>query len=212
MDGATVFIYSISSMKQLNPRAALSRKKLGDGLVSLILERGFENLTVTAVRKRAGVGHVTFYRHYKTLDELLTDALMTTIQELAELLRQQETIHEETVALFRFIKEHQDRFRVYVDLPDTHPIRDVLKAEAVKIVVDRWEARVTSPVPMDVSINHLIESSYAFIRWHLNHINDHTPEELADFYDDLILAGAEFRALSRRKDRPGQLSAEHEDD
>ena len=199
-------------MKRLNPRAVLSRKKLGDALVSLTLERGFENLTITAVRKRAEVGHVTFYRHYNTLEELLTDALMTTIQELAELLRKQETIYDETVALFRFIREHQDRFRVYVGLPETHPIREILKAEAVKIVIERWEVRVTSPVPMDVSVNHLVESSYAFIRWHLNHINDHTPEELADFYDELILAGAEFRALSRRKDRPGQHSTEHKDD
>ena len=198
-------------MKQLNPRAALSRKKLGDALVSLTLERGFENLTITAVRKRAEVGHMTFYRHYKSLDELLTDALLTTIQELAALLRQQETIYDARVALFKFIREHQDRFRVYVVLPDTHPIREILKAEAVKIVVEHWEAKVTSPVPMDVSINHLIESSYAFIRWHLNHINDHTPEEVADFYEDLILAGTEFRALSRRKDRSGQHPAEHRD-
>ena len=87
-----------------------------------------------------------------------------------------------------------------------------MKAEAVKIVVERWEARVTSPVPMDVSVNHLVESSYIFIRWGLNRIDDHTPEELADYYDDFILAGAEFRALSRRKDRHGQQPAEHKDE
>ena len=199
-------------MKQLNPRAALSRKKLGDALVSLMLERGFENLTITAVRKRAKVGHVTFYRHYKSLDELLADALLTTIQELAELLRQQETTYDATVALFRFIREHQDRFRVYVVLTNTHPLREILKAEVVKIVVEHWEAKVTSPVPMDMSVDHLIESSYAFIRWYLNHINDHTPEEVTDFYEDLILAGTEFTVLSRRKDQPDQHPVEHKDD
>lgn len=198
-------------MKRINPRAALSRKKLGDALISLILERGFENLTVTAVRKRAQVGHVTFYRHYKTMDELLTDTLLNTMLDLAKLLRQQDTVYDETVALFRFTKEHQDRFRVYVELPDTHPIREVLKAEAVKIVIDRWEARVTSPVPLEVAVNHLVESSYAFLRWYLNHIDDHTPEEFADFYDQLILAGAEFKALSRRQDKPGQPAADQDD-
>ena len=180
-------------MKRLNPRAVISRKKLGDALVSLLLERDYETPSITAVRKRSKVAHATFYRHYDTLDELLTDALMTTMQDLAEFLREQETIYDETVAMFKFIKEHQDRFRVYVGLPETHPIREILKAEAVKIVIERWEARVTSPVPMDMSVNHLVESSYTFIRWHLNHINDHTPEELADFYDDLILAGATFK-------------------
>lgn len=116
------------------------------------------------------------------------------------------------LALSKFIRDHQDRFRVYVGLPETHPIRDILKAEAVKIVVERWEARNASPVPMDVSVNHLVEFSYAFIRWHLNHINDYSPEEVADYYEDIILAGAEFSALSRRKDQPGQLSSERNDE
>ena len=198
-------------MKSMNPRAAKSRRKLGDALVSLILERGLENITVTAVRKRAQVGHVTFYRHYKTLDELLADILMNTMQDLAELLRQQDTIFDESVALFRFVKEHQDRFRLYVSLPETHPVREVLKAEAVKIVVERWEARGTSPVPMDVSVNHLVESSYTFIRWHLNHIDDHTPEQVAQFYFDLIVTGAESKTLVLRSDKHLHPPGQHED-
>lgn len=195
-------------MKRLNPRVARSRKKLGDALVSLTLEDGFENLSITAVLKRSNVGRATFYRHFRNLDELLTYTLKTTMHELAEVLRQEQTIYDETVALFRFIQEHQDRFRLYVDLPDAHPVREILKAQAMGIVIERWEARSTSPVPVDVSVNHIVESSYTFIRWHLNHINDYTPEQVADFYDELILAGAEFKALSRRTDSrvppPGQ--------
>ena len=198
-------------MNRLNPRVARSRKKLGDALVSLTLEQGFENLTITAVMKRANVGRATFYRHFRNLDELLTYTLQTTMHDLAETLRQQETMYDETVSLFRFIEEHQDRFRLYVDLPDTHPVREVLKAEAIKIVIERWEARSTSPVPVDVSINHLVESSYTFIRWHLNHIDKYTPEQVADFYDDLILAGAEFKSLYRRSDSRLDSPGEHED-
>lgn len=187
-------------MKRLNPRVARSRKKLGDALVSLTLENGFENLSITAVLKRSNVGRATFYRHFRNLDQLLTYTLQTTMHELAEALRQEESSYDETVALFRFVKERQDQFRLYVDLPDTHPVREILKAEAIKIVIERWEARSTSPVPMDVSVNHLVESSYTFIRWHLNHVNDYTAEQAADFYNDLILAGAESSALSRRTD------------
>lgn len=195
-------------MKRLNPRVARTRKKLGDALVSLTLENGFENLSITAVLKRSKVGRATFYRHFRNLDQLLTYTLQTTMHELAEALRHEESSYDETVALFRFIKERQDRFRLYVDLPDTHPVRETLKAQAVKIVIERWEARITSPIPMDVSVNHLVESSYTFIRWHLNHVNDYTAEQAADFYNDLILKGAQSSALSRRTESrlhpPGQ--------
>ncbi len=196
----------------MNPRAARSRKKLGDALISLLLEQGFESSpTITAVRKRAEVAHMTFYRHYSSVEDLLTDALGTTILDLAQLLREQETIYDETVALFKFVQEHQDRFRVFASLPETHPVRDIWKEEAVKIVIERWESRATSPVPMDISVNHLVESTYAFLRWYLDHINDHTPEEVADFYDELIVKGAESRTLSLRTDKHLYAPGEHED-
>ncbi|MCE2470827.1 MAG: hypothetical protein J4G18_02815 [Anaerolineae bacterium] len=186
----------------MNPRAARSRKKLGDALISILLEQGSESSpSITAVRKRAEVAHMTFYRHYSSVDELLTDALGTTILDLAQLLREQETIYDETVALFKFVQEHQDRFRVYVGLPETHPVREMFKEEVVKIVVERWEARGASTVPMDVLVNHLVESTYAFLRWYLGHINDHTPEEVADFYYELILKDAESRTLTLRTDK-----------
>jgi len=186
----------------LNPRAARSRKKLGDALISILLEQGSESSpSITAVRKRAEVAHMTFYRHYSSVDELLTDALGTTILDLAQLLREQETIYDETVTLFKFVQEHQDRFRVYVGLPETHPVREMFKEEVVKIVVERWEARGASTVPMDVLVNHLVESTYAFLRWYLGHIHDHTPEEVADFYYELIVKGAESSTLTLRTDK-----------
>ena len=196
----------------MNPRAARSRKKLGDALISILLEQGCESSpSITAVRKRAEVAHMTFYRHYSSVDELMTDTLRATILDLAQLLREQETIYDETVALFKFVQEHQDRFRVYVGLPETHPVREMLKEESVKIVVDRWEARGASTVPMDVSVNHLVESTYAFLRWYLDHINDHTPEEVADFYDELIVKGVESRTLTLRTDKHVHPPGRHED-
>lgn len=210
LDDAAIYLY-LYTMKSLNPRVVRSRKRLGDALVSLTLEDGFENLSITAVLKRSNVGRATFYRHFRNLDELLTYTLQTTMRELAEVLRQEATIYDETVALFRFIEERQDLFRLYVDLPDTHPVREILKAQAVGIVIERWEARSTSPVPIDVSVNHLVESSYTFIRWHLNNINKYTPEEVADFYNELILAAAEFSALSRRRDKHLHPPGQHED-
>lgn len=136
---------------------------------------------------------------------------MTTMFDLAELLREQETIFDEAVALFKFVKEHQNRFRIYVSLPETHPIREILKAEAVKIVIERWEARGASPVPMDVSINHLVESTYVFLRWHLNHIDDHTPEQVAQFYFDLIVTSAESSTLTLRTNKHLHPPGHHED-
>lgn len=64
---------------------------------------------------------------------------------------------------------------------------------------------------MDVSVNHLVESNYAFIRWRLNHINDHAPEQVAQFYFDPIVTGAESSTLTLRTDKPLHPPGQHED-
>jgi len=52
-------------------RARRTRSMLHAALVELILERGYENLTVQDILDRADVGRSTFYNHYQSKDELL---------------------------------------------------------------------------------------------------------------------------------------------
>lgn len=186
-------------MKKINPRVARSRNKLGDALCSLGLERDYETLSITEITKRAGIGYSTFFRHYQNVEELLIDIMLTTMGEIKELLQAEESVYDEIVALFKYVREREDRFRFYFSLPYSHPIRRNLKEEAAKLVVERYEAADTSSVPLVVSVNHMVEATFAFFSWHLDHINDHRPEQLATFFMDLILTTVETKALSPRK-------------
>lgn len=181
-------------MKTLNPRILRTRKKLADALASLTVERGYENLSVSAVRKRAKVGQTTFYRHYKSLDELLTDVIQTTVQEITELLQQQETLHDETVAALTYMKTHQNQLRLYLALPPTHPVHDIVKETIAKLITERYQVREASSVTQEVWANHTVEFILTFLDLHLNNLDDHTPEQMAAFFVDLILFSAEPRA------------------
>src|SRR6478752_8408264 len=52
-------------------RVARSRRALKEALTDLILERGYEAVTVQDVIDRADVGRSTFYAHYMDKDDLL---------------------------------------------------------------------------------------------------------------------------------------------
>jgi AcrR family transcriptional regulator len=52
-------------------RVVRTRQLLRDALVSLILERGYEEVTVQDVLDRANLGRSTFYAHYRNKDDLL---------------------------------------------------------------------------------------------------------------------------------------------
>ena len=50
-------------------RVQRTRKILHEALVELILEKGFDKVTVQDVIKRANVGRSTFYSHFSTVYE-----------------------------------------------------------------------------------------------------------------------------------------------
>ncbi len=52
-------------------RVRRSRRALLDALVSLILEKGYANVTVQDIADRADVGRTTFYAHFTDKDALL---------------------------------------------------------------------------------------------------------------------------------------------
>lgn len=59
------------SDKQLDRRVRRTRRALQDSLTSLILEKGYDAVTVEDITDRADLGRTTFYLHYKDKEELL---------------------------------------------------------------------------------------------------------------------------------------------
>jgi len=52
-------------------RVQRTHHKLREALIALILERGYDNVSIRSVAERAGVGRSTFYVHFGSLEEVL---------------------------------------------------------------------------------------------------------------------------------------------
>jgi AcrR family transcriptional regulator len=61
--------------RDLDRRVRRSRQQLHEALVALILDRGWDRVTVQAVCDRAGVGRSTFYVHFADKEDLLVGGL-----------------------------------------------------------------------------------------------------------------------------------------
>jgi AcrR family transcriptional regulator len=66
-------------------RVRRTRRALHEALIALVLERGYERLTVQDVLDRADVGRSTFYAHYRDKEALLT----ATFDDMREQLRRE---------------------------------------------------------------------------------------------------------------------------
>ncbi|MBZ0281901.1 MAG: TetR/AcrR family transcriptional regulator [Anaerolineae bacterium] len=70
--------------KKLDPRVKRTRQLLRDSLMALIVERGFEAITVKDITDRATLNHATFYLHYGNKQELLTQSMTEIFDELRQ--------------------------------------------------------------------------------------------------------------------------------
>jgi len=68
--------------ESLDRRQQRTRRLLKAALISLILERGYDDLTIQDITDRADVRRATFYLHYATKDELLAQVLAAMFDEL----------------------------------------------------------------------------------------------------------------------------------
>lgn len=68
------------TQKPVDRRIQKSKKYLSDAFIALILEKGYEAVTVQEIIDRANVGRSTFYAHFESKEQLLF-SLLGTINE-----------------------------------------------------------------------------------------------------------------------------------
>ena len=182
-------------MNTADPRAVRTRKALADSLLTLSLEKGYGKFTIRELTKHAHVGYATFYRHFKNLDELLTHIFVSAYQDLTHSIAQQENLFNQAVALYRFVSQHPDVFRVYFHLSPTQPVRAVFVAESKTLILHFWNKHVPSPVPLALSVEHLLECSNLLMKWYLDRLDEYTPEQISTMHFDLIIKGTHNNLL-----------------
>ena len=74
--------------KTTDRRVRRTRHALENALISLILEKGYDAVTIEEITDRADLGRTTFYLHFRDKEELLMNAIDTMIEDF---LAQNET-------------------------------------------------------------------------------------------------------------------------
>ncbi|MBZ0287036.1 MAG: TetR/AcrR family transcriptional regulator [Anaerolineae bacterium] len=71
-------------LKKPDRRIQRTQGLLRDALMELIVEKGYEDISVQDITDRANVARTTFYLHYKDKDELLLTGMAQMYDELVE--------------------------------------------------------------------------------------------------------------------------------
>lgn len=69
-------------MARRNDRRVLrTRKLLRESILALVLEKGYDDISIQDITDRANLGRATFYLHYREKDDLLADLIRQFMEE-----------------------------------------------------------------------------------------------------------------------------------
>lgn len=174
-------------------RSQRTRQLISDAFVELLLEKGYEAMSIRDVIERANVGRSTFYSHFKDKEELFVSQLDRLLEALSRHLPQEHAEQNPffpSLGLFLHIKEQQKLFRALswssgVDILTKH----MQKSMSEKIEEKLKSGAHTYEVPIPVIANFLAGSFLTLVKWWLDNKMTYSPEEMDGMYRSLALAG-----------------------
>jgi AcrR family transcriptional regulator len=180
-------------------RKQRTRRMLREALIGLILERGFDALTIQDITERADLRRATFYLHYKDKEELLMTVLQETFDEL---IQQIEPIMKGDVlagktqvepfrVTFQHVGENSDLYRIILGGQGGAAIAQRIRAFLAALVTRslRDAPAQALSLPADVIANYLAGAELSLISWWLESGQPYSADEMADMAHRLILRG-----------------------
>jgi AcrR family transcriptional regulator len=182
--------------RRLDRRVQRTRKLLREALMALILEEGYEEISIQDITEKANLGRATFYLHFKDKDELLLAVMNQLIEDFLEQVPQitEAQWHvadiKALVKLFEFAAEHYDLYRILTigsgGITAARELQTRIADNIETYIQAELAAKNAQPaVPTDFIANHFAGALLATIYWWLDHDLPYTAEEMATLFQKI---------------------------
>jgi AcrR family transcriptional regulator len=188
-------------MQKVDRRIQRTQELLGNALVSLILEKGYEAVTLKDITDRANVAYVTFFRHFKDKDQLLMQRLQESLTELTDCIesaaletQQPLAIENEGLLIFKHIQQHSSLYRTLLSSRGGHQGSSLVRKRTQDIIAAIFLRGCTvlhdksHIIPAEIAAHHIAASLLALIEWWLENDMPYPLERMAQIYSKLIIS------------------------
>jgi AcrR family transcriptional regulator len=179
--------------KEEDLRVRRTRKQLLEAMISLVIEKGFNSVTVQDISERAMVNRATFYRYYKDKYDLLDQYVE---EQYSMQLAYDDTDHqalnpketpadppEGLVRVWEHIQAHAAFFRVMLGPKGDPTFTQKIRANIEKRVRDSLPDKIKADVslPLDLCLSYISGASIGLIIWWLESDMPFSPTQMADW-------------------------------
>ncbi len=168
-------------------RVKRTRRLLRKAFVQLVIEQGYDRLTIREITTRAQVGHKTFYRHYESKAALLHAILSELINEVRQTLERSPKVttpYQNTITALKFTQTNADLFLALMQSPVADMLLEPLLQTAVQegsLFIDKLD------VPSELATHYFASSLDSLIKWWLKNDMPYSVEEMATYIERLVI-------------------------
>lgn len=163
------------AMKTADRRLARTRERIIEAFRTLLMDRGYERMTVQHILDRSGVGRATFYAHFTGKENLLLASVVRLKAQLRAERAEEARINGENTELLDFsmvflkhIDSHRRIYRQIVGKPSEITIerhmREMLAALAREDLMSRSRASCDSR-EIEISARLISGALWSLVAW-----------------------------------------------
>lgn len=179
------------SLTRHQRRRQQTRQQLIQAAVELVLEKGYEAVTVQDITDRADLGRGTFYIHFKDKEDVLWSAIQDGLHatEVEAHNRYKEFLPPQPefygyLNIFRYASQNQDLYRVMLGKQGSAILTErvhVHLAAVYEYDIAFLPQKIYTEfdVPKEILIHVITGAVLQLVKWWLNTPNDYTPEQMA---------------------------------
>ena len=175
-------------------RVRRTKQRLNDALNELILEQGYDRITVQDLIDRADVGRSTFYAHFETKDDLLMGQMVQLQEEMGWALSGDRPLTGSVVGslpLFQHLAEHHEQFKAMIGSRGIQMVSEAVHDSLCRYITEELERRGARgerhAAPIDARAGFLAGSLMAFATWWLDRGMPYSPEQMDEMFQELTL-------------------------
>jgi AcrR family transcriptional regulator len=192
-------------MEDTDRRIKRTRRMLRDALMTLIVEKGYDVITIRDITDRADVAYATFFRHYESKEALLgeqIDLLIKEFESMGHAAPNEHPIKAEGELFFQHVAAHQALYRSLLDKKSSRAVMSRLKqvvAEHTRPHAEAHYQQLREPeIPLEVSLNHIAASACELVAWWLDNNMPLSPEQMACIYERLVIEATWYAVSGER--------------
>lgn len=184
----------------MDRRQRKTRDAIFHAFTRLLEKKAYHQITVQEIIDEADVGRATFYAHFETKDFLLKDLCEELFGHILDTAMGHPHGHDHDVCgtatdsvflhLLRHLQENDRNILALLSSQNNEIFLQYFKTNLKKLIKTQFADTgklAASKLPEDLLVNHISVSFVETVSWWLHHGMKETPEELAVYFESIIL-------------------------